>query len=159
MRTSSAVAEARVRAPIDEVFAVVSTADPAAWYPRFGPLPAVIRVTERTAPFDRLGATRRLHLSDGGHVREEVTVVQAPTEHSYRLTGFEKLFGRLVESALAEWTFHDEAPDATRIRWTYSFTARRGRGALVALIVALAWRPYMRRVLPPLARSAGPLSE
>ncbi|HWR85228.1 MAG TPA: hypothetical protein VN200_04445 [Rhodoglobus sp.] len=52
---------------------------------------------------------------------------------------------------MAEWRY--ERTDAgTRIRWTYTFLARPGRTPAVPLIVRLLWAPYMRRVLPRIAR-------
>jgi hypothetical protein len=41
------------------------------------------------------------------------------------------------------------------IAWTYSFTAKPGWGAALALIVRFAWAPYMRTVLPPIAAFTG----
>lgn len=152
----SASAEALVAGELAQVFATIVGADPAEWYPRFGPLPAVVRVSDQTAAFTEPGARRTLHLSDGGTVTEEVVGIDAPRFHSYQLTGFQKLFGRLVRTARADWVFTTE-PRGVRIRWTYTFFALRGRGPLVSAIVLVLWAAYMRRVLPPLARAAGPL--
>jgi hypothetical protein len=155
-RGVSASAEALVAGEPAAVFDTVVAVDPADWYPRFGPLPAVLRVTDQTAAFTEPGARRTLHLSDGGSVVEEVVQVDTPRSHSYQLTGFQKLFGHLVRSARADWVFAPD-PRGVRIRWTYTFYPLRGRGLLVSPIVLVLWAAYMRKVLPPIARNAGPL--
>jgi hypothetical protein len=155
-RGVAASAEALVAGGLAEVFDAVVAVDPSEWYPRFGPLPAVVRVTDQSAAFTEPGARRTLHLSDGGTVTEEVVTIDAPRFHSYQLTGFQKLFGHLVRTARADWVFSPD-PRGVRIRWTYTFYALRGRGVLVSAIVLVLWAAYMRRVLPPIARNAGPL--
>lgn len=158
---ATASVDALVRVPVDRAFRVTVDIDPAAgFYPRFGPLPAVLSVSDRTGPFTRVGSSRMLHLSDGGTVTETVVRAEAPASapgsdartgaHSYRLTGFTGLFGRLVDHADADWRF-EQHDGGTRIRWTYTFTGLPGRGGIVAVIVRLAWAPYMRRVLPGIA--------
>lgn len=154
---ATASVDALVRVPVDRAFRVTVGIDPAAgFYPRFGPLPAVVSVSDRTGPFTIVGSSRILHLSDGGTVTETVLRADAPSApaesgtHSYRLTGFTGLFGLLVDHAEAHWRFETEG-GGTRIRWTYAFTGLQGRGGIVALIVRLAWAPYMRRVLPGIA--------
>lgn len=154
---AAAEAQAVVAAPLDHVFSVLATLDPSGgYYPSFGPLPAVQRVSEQTAVFTEPGASRRLHLSDGGTVVETVVVVEEPTRHSYELRGFEKIFGALVDHARADWRF-DTVPGGTRVRWRYTFTALPARAVPVWLIVRIFWAPYMRRVMPGIARAAGRL--
>ncbi|CAN5309647.1 hypothetical protein BH09ACT5_BH09ACT5_00500 [soil metagenome] len=125
--------------------------DPTAFYPKSGPLPAVVEVRGQSGSWDTVGRTRMLMLSDGGHVVETITDTDSPTYFAYELSDFQKLFGALVKGARAEWRFDREA-QGTSIRWTYTFFARPGRGWLIAIIVRLLWAPYMRRVLPPIAR-------
>ncbi len=73
--------------------------------------------------------------------------VDAPKRFVYELSDFQKLFGRLVSGARAEWEF-SEVAGGTRIRWTYSFHAQPKRGWVVRLIVQLFWARYMKTVLP-----------
>ena len=91
--------------------------------------------------------TRTLALSDGGSVVETITESDPGVFFGYNLSAFQKLFGRLVSGARAEWTFTSEGA-TTRIRWTYAFHPLAGRGLIVRAIVALFWAPYMKRVLP-----------
>lgn len=121
--------------------------DPTKFYPKFGPLPAVVEVRDQTGPWDAAGRTRKLVLSDGGHVIETITHADSPNYFAYELTDFQKLFGRLVSSARAEWRF-ERVAGGTHIRWTYTFHALPGRGWIVGMIVRLFWAPYMRRVIP-----------
>lgn len=155
--TSTARATARTPGFLDDVYRAVSTADPTRFYPRFGPLPAVAEVWDQSGEWDTVGRTRTLVLSDGGTVVESITDADPARFFAYDLSRFTGPFGRLVAGARAEWRFVPLA-DGTRVEWTYAFRARRGWGGAVALIVALAWRPYMARVLPPLAAWAGSVS-
>lgn len=124
--------------------------DPTQFYPRFGPLPAVVGVRDQSGTWDTVGHSRRLDLSDGGHVIETITDAASPNFFAYELSDFQKLFGMLVSGARAEWRF-ERVAGGTRIRWTYTFFGKPGRAWIVKLIVALWWAPYMKRVLPPIA--------
>jgi hypothetical protein len=88
-----------------------------------------------------------LRLSDGGHVIERVTDADHPTFFAYELSDFQKLFGKLVDGARAEWRF-TTVRAGTRITWSYEFHPKPRAGWIVGAIVALFWAPYMRRVLP-----------
>jgi hypothetical protein len=86
-------------------------------------------------------------LSDGGHLIETITDAESPTFFAYELTDFQKLFGRLVEGARAEWRF-ERVAGGTSIRWAYEFDPLPGRAWIVGIIVRLFWAPYMRRIIP-----------
>jgi len=130
---------------------------PTEFYPRFGPLPAVVAVRDQPHAWDTAGYTRTLGLSDGGHVVETITQSDPGVFFGYDLSDFQKLFGRLVSGARAEWTFTPEGSSgaATRIRWTYAFHPLPGRGWIVRAVVAALWAPYMRRVLPAIVAEVG----
>lgn len=149
-RGSAATAEAVAPAPPEATFDIVAPADPARFYPSFGPLPAVVAVHDRSGAWDAPGQTRRLELDDGSSVTEHLDRVERPRRISYHLDGFTGPFGRLVDHAEADWRFESVGDSATRIGWTYRYVARPGRGWIVAAIVRLFWAPYMRRVLPTL---------
>ncbi|HEY4269828.1 MAG TPA: SRPBCC family protein [Galbitalea sp.] len=128
-------------------FAIATPLTPVGFYPKSGLLPAVTEVRDQPATWNKPGQTRQLMLSDGGSVIEHITNVEPNDFFAYNLTDFQKLFGRLVDHARAEWTF--TAVDAgTEVRWSYTFFPRRGGGVILAAIVKLLWGPYMRRVLP-----------
>jgi hypothetical protein len=149
--THAASASAVVPALPDDVFPRLRAHDPTRFYPRSGPLPAVVEVRDQTGRWDAAGQTRTLVLSDGGTLVETLTAADLPL-FAYDLSRFTGFFGALVAGARSEWRV-TPLSGGSRIDWTYAFTAKPGRGALVAAIVRLAWGPYMRKVLPPIAAS------
>jgi hypothetical protein len=158
MSTSpSASVDALATATPKSAWHTVTALDAAAFYPKRGVLPAVTAVRDQTGSWDTVGRTRVLELGDGGHVIETITHADSPTFFAYDLSDFQKLFGWLVSGATATWSFEREET-GTRIRWTYAFHPRAGRRWIVALIVRLAWAPYMRVVLPPIAAEASRVS-
>jgi hypothetical protein len=146
---STAKAEGFAPAKPDRTFAIMTPSDPSRFYPKWGPIPAIVRVDDQTGAWDGVGQSRKLTLSDGGTVIERLKVVDAPRRFAYQLTDFTGFFGNLVAFADAEWDF-DASVEGTRIRWTYTYHAQPKRGWIVRLIVRLAWAPYMKRVLPGL---------
>lgn len=145
--------DAHTNATPTSAWQTVSALDPARFYPKRGALPGVTGVRDQSGAWDTAGRTRLLTLSDGGHVVETITDATVPTLFAYDLSDFQKIFGGLVSGARATWGFEDEEGGA-RIRWTYTFHPRPGRGWIVALIVRMLWAPYMAAVLPPIAREA-----
>jgi hypothetical protein len=146
---SSAKAEGFAPAKPDRTFAIMTPSDPTRFYPRFGPIPAIVKVEDQTGDWDAVGQSRKLTLSDGGTLIERLKVVDAPRRFAYELTDFTGFFGNLVAFAEAEWDF-DASVEGTRIRWTYTYHAQPKRGWIVRLVVVLFWGRYMKRVLPGL---------
>ena len=132
---------------------VLTPIDPSRFYPKFGLIPATVAVRDQTGPWNEVEQTRTLLLSDRGSVVETITDVEKPGFFAYELTEFTKLFKVLVHHARAEWRFTPDS-EGTRVDWTYAFTARKGWGLAVTLIVRLAWEPYMRHVLPEIIHEA-----
>lgn len=153
----SAFAQARSRTSALRAYEIFGPLDPTQFYPRFGPLPAVVEVREQSGRWNSVGRTRTLMLSDGGHVIETITETAPPALFAYELSDFQKLFGALVSGARAEWRF-EPIESGTAIRWSYTFSARPHRGWIVWLIVRVWWGPYMRRVLPPIAQEVDALA-
>ena len=168
-RIIGAQAECVVGAAAGRSWTIALQTSPTEFYPRFGPLPAVVEVVGQPAAWDLAGYTRTLRLSDGGSVVETITD-SAPGEFfAYDLSQFTGILGRFVSGGRAEWTFTpagDGGSDAsggpgglgargenatTRIRWSYRFYALPGRAPLVRAIVRLFWAPYMKRVLSVIA--------
>ncbi|GAA1215685.1 SRPBCC family protein [Rhodoglobus aureus] len=150
-RGVSASADALVRSNAQQAYEISGPLDPTRFYPRFGPLPAVIEVREQSGEWDTVGRTRMLMLSDGGHVIETITDTEVPALFAYELSEFQRLFGTLVSGARAEWRF-EPRQSGSLIRWSYTFFARPARGWIVWLVVRLWWARYMRHVLPQIAR-------
>lgn len=140
--------------PLTWTWDVLTPIDPTRFYPRFGPLPATVAVRDQSGPWNTVGQTRTLVLSDGGHVIETITDVTPHAFFAYELTDFQKLFKRLVDRARAEWTYTVAPAGGTLVHWTYTFYPRKRSGWLVGLIVRLWWEPYMRSVLPHIVHEA-----
>lgn len=136
---------------------VLTPIDPSRFYPKFGVIPATVAVREQTGPWNVVGQSRKLMLGDGGQVVETITDVEQPSFFAYELTEFHKLFKLLVDHARAEWRF-TEQDSGTLVSWTYTFYARPRWGWALKLIVARAWEPYMRSVLPEIVHEAERLS-
>jgi len=151
MASASATVEGVALAMPKESFEISGPIDPTKFYPKYGPLPAVVAVREQTGSWDAVGRTRRLMLSDGGHVIETIAVVDSPRYFAYNLTEFQQLFGMLVTDATAQWRY-DRVATGTKVTWTYTFRPKRGASLIVAGIVRFWWAPYMKKVLPPILR-------
>jgi hypothetical protein len=147
--SSTAKAEGFAPAKPDRTFAIMTPSDPTRFYPKFGPIPAIVKVEDQTGDWDAVGQSRKLTLSDGGTLVERLKVVDAPRRFAYQLTDFTGFFGTLVAFAEAEWDF-DANVEGTRIRWTYTYHAQPKRGWIVRLVVVLFFGRYMKRVLPGL---------
>lgn len=153
MAGSSATVDGVAKASLERTFDIATPLTPVGFYPKFGPLPATIEVRDQTGNWDAPGQTRQLILSDGGYVIEHLRVVERPSRIGYELSDFQKLFGRLVSGASAEWEF-TAVSGGTRIRWTYTFHPfpKPVARLLVGAIVKLFWGPYMKKVLPGIIR-------
>jgi hypothetical protein len=149
LRGFGATVTALAPASPSQTFAIMTPVDPSRFYGRFRVIPATTAVRDQTGAWDAEGQTRQLLLSDGGSVVETLKSVQPPYRFVYELTDFRKVFGVLVDHARAEWIFQEEE-QRTRVRWTYTFFARPGRGLVLGAIVKAFWGPYMRHVLPEL---------
>jgi hypothetical protein len=122
----------------------------------YGPLPAVVRTSENTGPWDRPGSARLIHLADGSTVREQVTDHAGPRFFAYRVWEFgNPILRRLADEARGEWTFAP-APGGTQVTWTYTFTAKNGLAAMpLSGIAHWLWRGYMDVCLDNAARIMG----
>lgn len=115
---------------------------------KYGPVPAVTGTSGQTGPWDVVGSSRTVHLSDGSSASERVTRVQAPQAFGYTVSGFTNPVRFLAREARGVWVFAEDG----EVRWTYTFVARSVPAALVlAPVVRFAWRGFMRRALDALA--------
>lgn len=152
-RSATAVTQLLAVASLERTWEVATMQTPVGLYPKAGLLPAVVEVRDQTGEWDGVGQTRTLMLSDGGSVIEHTTNVDRPDFFAYNLSDFQKIFGVMVESARAEWTF-TAAPNGTLIRWRYTFHSKPGYGLPLAAIIKFIWGPYMARVLPGIVSEA-----
>jgi len=114
----------------------------------YGPVPAVTGTSGQTGPWDVVGSSRTVHLADGSSATERVTAVHAPQVFAYTVSGFTNPVRFLAHEARGVWVFEESG----EVRWTYTFAARsRAAAILLAPVVRLAWRGFMRRGLDALA--------
>jgi hypothetical protein len=159
---STAVAELTAKASRTQTWNTATPLTPVGFYPKSGLLPGVLEVRNQTGNWDRPGQTRQLMLSDGGWVVEHTMNVEPYGFFAYNLTDFQKIFGKLVHHARAEWTF-TEVAGGTTIHWSYTFfPLNTAAKPALALIIKLLWGPYMKKVLPKIVaeveRQAGAAS-
>lgn len=115
---------------------------------RCGPVPAVTGTSGQTGPWDVVGSSRTVHLADGSSASERVTRVEAPRVFGYTVSGFTNPIRLLAREARGVWVFEEGG----EVQWTYAFAARSPAHALVlAPIVRVFWRRFMRRALDALA--------
>ena len=119
--------------------------------PRF-PAPGVKRVEDQTGGWDGAGQSRRIYLTDGSSVFEELTGYDRPNGFDYRVSEFTGLFGRLVQEARGRWQFHKVSPGTCRVEWTYSFYPKNAVAAgILELLVKRVWRGVMTAALAQIA--------
>jgi Polyketide cyclase / dehydrase and lipid transport len=115
---------------------------------RYGLIPAVTGTSDQTGPWDVVGSSRTVHLADGSSARERVTRCESPALFAYTVDGFTNPIRFLVREARGVWVFEEDG----EVRWTYTFAARSLPAALLlAPIVRVLWRGFMRRALDALA--------
>ncbi|WP_329204875.1 SRPBCC family protein [Streptomyces sp. NBC_00683] len=125
-----------------EAFDIIVPIDLSLVFTGWGPFPGVRGAKNQTGAWDAAGQSRNPDLSDGSTAVERLTEYTAPHSFAYELTEFTNVLGRLVSGVRGEWTFSSDG-DGTLIRWTYEFKPLPGRGPLVRLGLAPAWRRYM----------------
>jgi len=138
----------QVRAPVQAVFGFVTAKDV---LPKillgYGPLPGVASTSENIGPWHIPGSFRMVYLKNGSSAREELTDYQPFSYFAYRTSDFTSVLKYVVSQGRGQWWF---TPDeqATRVKWTYTFTARsRFTQPVLMVFVLLLWRGYMRGAL------------
>lgn len=106
-------------------------------------LPAVVRTSGNTGPWDRPGSARTVHLADGTTAREEVTAYEVPRYFAYRTSHYTFALRYLATHAEGQWWF-EEHNNGTKVRWTYTFHPRSWFSAIpLAMFVRTQWLGYM----------------
>ena len=110
----------------------------------YGPLPAVIKTSGNTGPWDVVGSSRVVHLADKTTVREELTYYNYSKYFAYKIWGFgNPIVKTLATGGRGEWTF-TAAEGGTQVTWTYTFVAKNGLTAIpMSGIAQILWRGYM----------------
>lgn len=110
----------------------------------YGLLPAVVRTSGNTGPWDRPRSARTVHLADGSTARERVTAYERPVYFAYRTSDHTFALRHFASFAEGQWWFEDDG-SGTRVRWTYTFSAENWLALVpLALFVRTQWVGYMR---------------
>jgi Polyketide cyclase / dehydrase and lipid transport len=139
---------------LEVAFDVMTPIDLSLIFTGWGPLPAITHVEEQSGPWDHVGVHRRPQFADGGSAMERMTHYLRPGYFAYEVTGFTNALRLVVEHARGEWTFTPDLDGGVAVRWSYHFTAKPGRGALVRLLIGPMWKQYMRKGLAASIREA-----
>ncbi|GAA0990480.1 SRPBCC family protein [Subtercola frigoramans] len=114
-------------------------------------LPAVVGLSDFSGPYDTAGASRTVHLSDGGTFRETIVRYERPAgEHAtghfdYDVDQFTGLLSSLVSDATARWSYAPGSAGRTHITWTYGYRPLPGRAFIVEHIIGPLWLRYMKK--------------
>lgn len=137
-----------VHRPIDEVFdfAVAPESQPLLLRAA-PPIPGVTGIEMLDGAVLETGARRRVLLSDGSTLREEVIALERPRRHAYRwLDPPASPLDWLVRAAIGDWVFSGDGA-RTRIEWTYSFTLTSPLAWPLATAVAWLFGRWMQQSL------------
>jgi len=145
-----------VERPIADVFDFAVALDS---FPRFvralGPIPAIARVEVLDGRANEPGARRRVTMSDGSEVLEEVLVLDRPRRHAYRwISRPAAPLHLLVRGAEGEWRFAPTERGA-RVDWTYTFDLTTPLVWPLALATLQIFRLWMQRALDRLPQELG----
>lgn len=141
-------AEIEVAKPPELVFdfAVACESFPRVLLPLW-PVPGITGAEMLDGAEPKPGARRRIQLSDGSSVEEELLAFDRPIRHRYRWTEPPAPpLGWLVRSGEGDWTFTPSSR-GTRIRWTYRFEPSSALAAPLALPIVPLFRRWMSRGL------------
>lgn len=137
-----------VPAELERSFDVVLTEPlPRIFSRRYGPFGPVSEVRDQSGdPWGTVGQSRRIVLSDGGAVTEELTRVDRPTVFAYRLSEVKGPLKAFVSTIAGEWRF-EAAGTGTRITWTWVLEPASSVSRYALPVLARLWRGYARQAL------------
>ncbi|MGH8077116.1 MAG: SRPBCC family protein [Lysobacter sp.] len=107
----------------------------------YGLIPGIRAITLDTPLV--VGATRRIHNTDGTTLTEHVTAVDVPAHHAYTLSGFRAPFSLLVTRGESDWSLAADTSE-TQVRWIYVFTLTN---ALIYPLAAVVLQFFMARAM------------
>ena len=144
----SAHADVEIPRPAEAVFDFATSCE---GFPRFilpfGPIPGIARAEMLGAAEPKAGAERRIHMSDGSIVDEEVLAYDRPSRHRYRwLKPPAFPFSLIVRSGEGDWRFH-AVSGGTRVEWDYAFELTSPLAWPLAAALMGIFRRWMQRAL------------
>lgn len=141
---------------VSEVWRAMTRGDVTQVSQPWGPIPGIVAVHNEPADFfDEPGRSRILENSDGSTVVETITAIDPPHRIDYTITDLTSFFRHLTSGARPSITLEAVDDHETRVSWHYTWDAHNALTLpLVWLIAHLAFRPYMKRMLEGIGRSA-----
>ncbi|HEV2695227.1 MAG TPA: SRPBCC family protein [Verrucomicrobiae bacterium] len=137
--------EARVEAEPSQVFDfVVSEGMLPEDLTRYTPfLPAVVRISGNTGPWDMPGSSKTVHLKDGSTALEEVGAYDRPDFLAHKSSQITLALRYLADGSTVKWWFAADGA-ATDIRWTYVFKTKGWLSSVALMVfVRLVWSGYI----------------
>jgi hypothetical protein len=120
------------------------------------PIPGVTSIEMLDGAVLETGARRRVQLSDGSTLREEVIALDRPRRHAYRWLDRPAFpLDWLVRSAIGDWTFSGDE-SRTRVDWSYTFTLTSPLAWPLASAVAWLFQRWMQQSLERIASAMPP---
>ena len=98
-----------------------------------------------------VGQTRTIRLTDGGTMRETLTVLGRPHRFGYTISDITGMMKTLVTSADGTWAF-DPAGTGVRITWTWDITPTATVGRFVMPMFVRLWSGYSRQAMDQIER-------
>lgn len=117
---------------------------------RYGPIPPIKQVRDQTGGWDAAGQTRKVLLTGGGSMREELTRVDPPRSFSYTLTDIRGLLAPLVSWVEGEWLFTPKGT-GTEVTWRWTVHPRFHLAAPLIPVFGRFWQGYARQALEELS--------
>jgi hypothetical protein len=115
-----------------------------------GPIPGVARAELPGGGEAKPGARRRIELTDGSAIGEEILALERPRQHTYRWLDPPAMpLALLVRRGTGDWTFTPEA-GGTRIVWAYRFELSSPLAWPAAVLVVRLFRRWMAQGLAAL---------
>lgn len=112
---------------------------------RYGLLPPIKAVTG-PEPWGELGQSRRIVLSDGGTLRETLTVVDRPSVIGYRIDEITGALKPLASHIDGAWRFIP-AGTGCRVTWAWTVHPASSVASHLTPVLGRLWKGYARQAL------------
>lgn len=150
-------ATVHVPRPPEEVFDfAVANQNLSRMLQRKGPIPGVTGAELVEGSELRAGARRRVSMTDGSSLIEELIALDRPRVHEYRWAHPPPApFSLLIRGGHATWTFKPEG-GGTRVDWLYTFELASPLALPLAAVAAALFRSWMQQGLARLRAALVP---
>lgn len=147
--------EAPVAVPAERLLAWFVPRSPVGLFEPWGPMPGVSDVFAASGLWTVAGSRRRLRLTDGHEINEEVLACELPYSFRYRMSSFAAPMSVLLREVEGQWLVRRAPGGTALLRWTYVLRATAVWAVpLLWPMSQLAWRGYMRANLRRVAAAA-----